>query len=122
MRSVALLLCLGLAACAGGNFPGGGFPGNGAPGVAPAAETPAPAAARSSARGGGAGGARGGATTAAARAAEDPDAPNPTDDPVTQARADCWMKVETQRALRGIDQRIAYVDKCVASELKNGPR
>src|SRR6476469_6417806 len=83
MRSVALLLCVPLAACAAGGFPGGGFP---APTPAPAA--PAPAAASPSSGGG----ARGGATTAASRAAADPDAPNPTDDPVIQARADCWMK------------------------------
>ena len=113
MRSVALLLCLPLAACAAGGFQGGGFRG-----AAPAPETPAPAAASWPPSGG----ARGGATTAAARAAADPDAPNPTDDPVIQARADCWMKVESQRGLKGIDQRIAYVDKCVAGELRHGPR
>jgi len=114
MRSVPLLLlCLPLAACAAGGFPGGSFPV-----AAPAPETPAPVAASPSSSGG----ARGGATTAAARAAADPDAPNPTDDPVIQARADCWMKVETQRALKGIDQRIGFVDKCVANELRHGPR
>jgi hypothetical protein len=113
MRSVVLLLCVPLAACAVGGFPGGSFP------VAGPAPEPAPVAASPSSPGG----ARGGATTAAARAAaEDPDAPSPTDDPVIQARASCWMKVETQRALKGIDQRIAYVDKCVANELRNGPR
>jgi hypothetical protein len=103
LRSAALLLCLGVAACAGTGSPSG-----------PGATTP-PAA-------GTGGGARGGATTAAARAAPDPDAPNPSADPVTQARADCWMKVETQPALRGIDQRIGFVDKCVAEQLKGGPR
>jgi hypothetical protein len=113
MRSVVLLLCVQLAACAAGGFPGGGFPT-----PTPAPETPAPAAAGSPPSGG----ARGGATTAAARAAADPDAPNPTDDPVIQARADCWMKVETQRGLKGIDQRIGFVDKCVANELRHGPR
>jgi hypothetical protein len=112
MRFVALLLLLsvGLAGCAVGGFPG----------VPPAPEASATAAAPVSA--GGASGARGGASTAAARAAADPDAPTPSADPVTQARADCWMKVEGQRALRGIDQRIAFVDKCVAGELKNGPK
>jgi hypothetical protein len=109
MRPVALLLlCLGLSACAAGGFPG---------------EQPAPvaAAAPPPAHSGGGGGARGGASTAAARAAADPDAPTPSGDPVTQARADCWMKVEGQKALRGIDQRIGFVDKCVARELKDGP-
>jgi hypothetical protein len=38
-----------------------------------------------------------------------------------QARADCWMKVETQKALRGIDQRVAYVDRCVAEQIKDKP-
>ena len=109
MRSVPLLLlCLPLAACAaGGSFPV----------AAPAPETPAPVAASPSSSGG----AHGGATTAAARAAADPDAPNPTDDPVIQARADCWMKVETQRGLRSIDQRTAFVDKCVAEQIKAKP-
>jgi hypothetical protein len=108
-----LLLGVPLAACAAGGLPGGVLPT-----PTPAAQTPAPAAAGSPPSGG----ARGGATTAAARAAADPDAPNPTDDPVIQARADCWMKVETQRGLKGIDQRIGFVDKCVANELRHGPR
>jgi hypothetical protein len=111
--SVVLLLCPLLAACAAGGFPGGSFPIAG-----PAPEPPAPAAASAPSTGH----ARGGAVTAAAQAAADPDAPSPTDDPVIQARADCWMKVETQRALKGIDQRIAYVDKCVANELRYGPK
>jgi len=110
MRSAPLLLlCLPLAACAAGGFPGGSFPV-----AAPAPETPAPVAASPSSSGG--------ATTAAARAAADPDAPNPTDDPVIQARADCWMKVERDKGLRGIDQRSAFVDKCVADQMKNGPK
>lgn len=36
-----------------------------------------------------------------------------------QARAQCWMKVESQKNLRGIDQRIAYVEKCVNDQVKN---
>jgi hypothetical protein len=32
------------------------------------------------------------------------------------------MKVETQPGLRGIDQRIGFVDRCVAEQLKGGPR
>ena len=101
MRSVALLLCLGLAACAGGGFPG----------APPALEKPAVTAAPASS-----------VSAAAAQAAADPDAPNPTDDPVIKARADCWMKVEGQRALRGIDQRIGFVDRCVADQLRHGPK
>jgi hypothetical protein len=59
----------------------------------------------------------GGATTASARG--EPVEVRP--DALTQARADCWMKVETQRGLRSIDQRTAFVDKCVAEELKAKP-
>jgi hypothetical protein len=110
--SVVLLLCPLLAACAAGGFPGGSFP------IAGPAPEPAPAPTSTPPTGH----TRGGAATAAAQAAADPDAPSPTDDPVIQARADCWMKVETQRALKGIDQRIAYVDKCVANELRYGPK
>ena len=38
---------------------------------------------------------------------------------VQQARAACWMKVESEKNLRGIDQRIAYVEKCVNEQVKN---
>jgi hypothetical protein len=38
---------------------------------------------------------------------------------VQQARATCWMKVESEKNLRGIDQRIAYVEKCVNEQAKN---
>jgi len=37
---------------------------------------------------------------------------------VTQARVECWAKVEQQKGLRSIDSRIAFVDKCVAAALK----
>ena len=118
MRPIALLLlCLGLSACAANIFPGE----QPAPVAAAAAPQPAAPARSSNSSSGGRGGASTAAARAAARAAEDPDAPTPTGDPVTQARADCWMKVESQKALRGIDQRIAFVDKCVARELKDGP-
>lgn len=46
---------------------------------------------------------------------EDPNAK--PEDPVLYARAQCWIKVEQQKALKGIDQRIAFVDKCVADRL-----
>ena len=65
------------------------------------------------------GGARGGATTASARGDGEPGEVRP--DPLTQARADCWMKVESQKGLRSIDQRSAFVDKCVAEQLKSKP-
>jgi hypothetical protein len=38
---------------------------------------------------------------------------------VQQARAACWMKVESEKNLRGIDQRISYVEKCVNDQVKN---
>jgi hypothetical protein len=123
MRAAILPLCLLLAACAGGKLPGE------QPAPQAANMAPAPAAAPSVAASpppvrtaGSGGGARGGASTAAARAEVDPDAPNPGPDPVTQVRADCWMAVEHQKALRGIDQRITYVDKCVADHLKGMPK
>jgi hypothetical protein len=116
MRVVSLLLCFLLAGClATGDQP------------APQAAAPAPAAtaavppappppARSSA--GSTGGPRGGATTAAARG-EPEDVPP---DPVIQARTDCWMAVEHQKSMRSLDQRIAFVDKCVADQMKSQPK
>ena len=83
-----------------------------------AAPAASPAARRRASSGVG-GGARGGATTASARGDGEPGEVRP--DPLTQARADCWMKVETQKGLRGIDQRSAFVDKCVAEQLKSKP-
>ena len=118
MRAATLLLCLGLAATSGGCMLSGGAPETAtapAPAAAPSPSVSAsPPAARSAAS---SGGARGGAATAAARG-EPVEAPP---DPVIQARSDCWRKVESQKALRGIDQRIAYVDKCVADQMKGKP-
>jgi hypothetical protein len=39
-------------------------------------------------------------------------------DPLTQARADCWMKVESQKTKLNIDQRAAFVDRCVSNATK----
>ncbi|MEI8150083.1 MAG: hypothetical protein WCG92_00595 [Hyphomicrobiales bacterium] len=127
MRSAMLLVCLGLAGLSLGGCAVGGFS-FGEPREPEATATPSavgapgpsvagnPATARSS---GGGGGARGGAATAAARGAAEP--VEVEADPLTKARADCWMKVESQKSLRGIDQRIGFVDKCVDSQMKNGP-
>jgi hypothetical protein len=117
MRVVSLLLCFLLAGClATGDQPA---PQAAAPAPAPTAAAPPapppPSPARSSAGSGG--GPRGGATTAAARG--EPEEVPP--DPVIQARTDCWMAVEHQKNLRGLDQRIAFVDKCVADQAKSKP-
>ncbi len=123
MRVVSLLWCLVLAGC----LATGDQPAPGATSPAPASTVAAPppgatAAAPPSpaARGptGSAGGPRGGATTAAARS--EPEEVPP--DPVIQARTDCWMAVEHQKNLRGLDQRIAFVDKCVADQMKSQPK
>jgi hypothetical protein len=111
------LLCLGLAACAGPTVSGEPPAADaGAANPAPAASATASQPPRRAASGGG--GARGGATTASWGAAE------PTEvrpDILVQARADCWMMVEHKRELRGIDQRIAFVDRCVADQMKSKP-
>ena len=99
MRAATLLLlCLCLAGCAGGALPGseaaGGKPSS-------SAFTPSVTAAPSG------------------QQATSLDPPEGSDaERAQQARAQCWMKVETQKQLKGIDQRIAYVDKCVADEAK----
>jgi len=40
-------------------------------------------------------------------------------DRAQKVRAQCWMKVEHEKNLRGIDQRIGYVEKCVATQLRS---
>ena len=112
MRVATLPLCFLLAGClATGDQP---TPQTVAP--APAATVVAPPPPARTPAGSG-GGPRGGATTAAARG--EPEEVPP--DPVIQARTDCWMAVEHQKGLKGLDQRIAYVDKCVADKTKNKP-
>jgi hypothetical protein len=117
MRIVALLPCLLLTACLGQqaepDFPSAAVPQ--ASDAAIVAGSPRPSGARS---GGSAAG--GGATTSAARAAPS-SAPEDQRDPLTQARVDCWMKVEHEKGVRDIDRRIAFVDKCVANAMKGKP-
>ena len=97
IRIAALLLCLSLAACAGTRLPGSDDTGSSISSffqsttAAPEGET---AAALDPPEG-----------SAAERA--------------QKARAQCWMKVEKEKHLRGIDQRVAYVDKCVAAQLRS---
>ena len=111
MRVVSLLPCLALAACmVTGEQPDAASP--------PPAAAPASSAAANPPTTWSGGGARGCTTTAAARG--EPVEVGP--DVLTQARADCWMKVESQKGLRSsIDQRSAFVDKCVAEQLKSKP-
>jgi len=107
MRVASLLPSLTLAACM-------------LTGEETAPEGASAAAAAPAARSSGVGGgARGGTTTASARGNGEPGEVRPG--PLTQARADCWMKVETQKGLRSIDQRSVFVDKCVAEQLKSKP-
>ena len=101
MRATTLLLCLLLAACAGGTLPGEQPVGPGRSSAS--AFTPSVTAAQPG---------------VAAHADEPP--PGSSAELQQQARADCWMKVEQQKGLRGdIDKRILFVDKCVAEELKD---
>ena len=113
-RLASLLPCLALAACM--------LTGEETPPEAASAATAAPAASavtsRPAARSSSVGGdARGAAATASAQGDGEPVEVRP--DPLTQARVDCWMKVESQKGLRAIDQRSAFVDKCVAAQLKS---
>jgi len=118
MRVATLLLCLALAACAGA---GGKLPGEQPvpeAAIAPAATsapapapTPAPAPAAAKPPTAGASPAAQAAATRSPAAPSDPDI-------LTQARVDCWMKVEHQKGLRNIDRRIAFVDKCVDDAVK----
>jgi hypothetical protein len=103
----AVLLGLLLAGCAGGKLPGE----QPAPRVAEPTASAPPAAAASQ------------AAAAPVATASNAAAPSGRSDSerVIEARADCWMKVERERGLRDIDRRIAFVDKCVAEQLRAGP-
>ena len=123
MRVATLLLCPFLAGC----LATGDQPAPQAAAPAPAATTAAPPPASTAAAppspatrasAGSGAGPRGGATTAAARG--EPEEVPP--DPVIQARTDCWMAVEHQKSARSLDQRIAFVDKCVADQMKSQPK
>lgn len=109
MRAVTWLLVLALAGCAGGRLPGevSGPADPAAPSQSAAPATPSPPAGSSSAT----------APTAWADSAEPPPR-QPDSLQVTEARVQCWGKVERQKRLRDIDARIAFVDTCVADMLK----
>ena len=109
MRVVIVLLCLALAACAGTDAAldtaSGANPAATAaasPAIEPAAPSGAPQAARGT-------------------SAPPAPAPEPVLSPqerVMQARTNCWMEVDKQRALRTIDTRMAWVEKCIADRTK----
>ena len=110
MRFATPLLCLSLTACAGINLPAEQPAPNTA--VSPAAvsapvvSAPVIAAAIGPAR----------------PAAADPLASVMSDpERLQQARVDCWARVERQGRIRDIDRRVAFVDKCVADEMKAKP-
>lgn len=116
MRLATPLFCLILAACAGGGRLPGEQPAPGATLAPDAAAANAPAPANPPPP----------RVNQAARAASPPPQPQlqaaPEPDRLTQARADCWMKVEHQKGVRDIDRRIAFVDKCVADAMKEPAR
>jgi len=95
-RFATLLVCLSLTACAGAKFPGSDDQASSISSYLPSAIT---------------------APTGQGASSLDP--PEGSSAERSQkARAQCWMKVEHEKNLRGIDQRIAYVDKCVTAQLR----
>lgn len=97
MRAVTLLLCFALGACAGVTR----FSGDPEPAAMSAPVAAAPPA----------------AAAAAAPPPAGPPAPSGPRD-VTEAKVICWGKVEREKRLRSIDQRIAFVERCVADQMK----
>ena len=45
----------------------------------------------------------------------------PPQEPMTpeKAKADCWMKYESDKKVKNIDQRLALVEKCVDDTMRN---
>ena len=124
LRIVTLLLCLALAACAGTNAGLETTPSSdpaATPAASPAADqtVPVPVPGNSpatppAARRGAPQAARG----ASAPAVPEPEAELSLQDRIMQARVNCWAEVDKQRALRDIDSRIVWVDKCIADRTK----
>ena len=46
---------------------------------------------------------------------------SPPQEPMTpeKAKADCWMKYESDKKIKNIDQRLALVEKCVDDTMRN---
>ena len=95
-RLVTLLVCLLLTACAGAKLPGSDDSASSISYYLPSA-TVAP-------------------TGQAAASLEPPE--GSAAERTQKARAQCWMKVEQEKNLRGIDQRVAYVEKCVTAQVR----
>ena len=95
LRIATLTVCLMLAACAGGKLPGSDDTTSSISSFLPSAFS-----------------------TPSGQASSDPPEGS-AGDRVVKARAQCWAKVEHEKNLRGIDQRVAYVDKCVAAQLQS---
>jgi hypothetical protein len=93
-RIATLLVCLMLAACAGGKMPGSDSASPISSFLPSAFSSPDGQA-----------------------ALDPPEGSAP--DRAQKARAQCWMKVEHEKNLRGIDQRVGYVEKCVAAQLQS---
>ncbi len=96
MRFATLLVCLSLTACAGAKLPGSDDQASPISSYLPSAIA---------------------APTGQGAASLDPSEGSAAER-TQRARAQCWMKVEHEKNLRGIDQRIAYVDKCVTAQLR----
>jgi hypothetical protein len=61
------------------------------------------------------------AAHAAAPAAVPPPPKPTTQEAMQQARAECWMKTESDRAARDIDRRVKLVEKCVDDKMTAQP-
>jgi hypothetical protein len=96
MRAATLLVCLLLTACAGSKLPGSDDSVSSISSYLPSV-TASPSG-------------------QGASSLEPP--AGSTAERTQKARAQCWMKVETEKNLRGIDQRIAYVEKCVTAQVQ----
>jgi hypothetical protein len=114
MQSIgAIVLAAMLAACAGSDMAGLVRPAatpESAPAAAPAPD-PAPAAPAAPARGRAS---RSEPAPPPAPAAAQPSAKLTTE----QINTECWMRADSDRRLRDIDARLAYVNRCVAERTK----
>ena len=95
-RAATLLACLLLTACAGAKFPGSDDQASPISSYLPSAIA---------------------APTGQGASSIDPPEGSAAERS-QKARAQCWMKVEHEKNLRGIDQRVGYVEKCVTAQLR----